>query len=82
MRLGPGGVELARKGLEEVSEEEGVEIPAVGLGVVPGRGGGRREFLDQDRETPRRELAAPVPREVDAVEALEIGLYDVGRLTE
>lgn len=82
MRLGSRGVDLAGEGVEDIREEEGVEIPAVGLGVVPGGGRVWREPLDQDREASRREPAAPVVREVDAVEALKVSLYDVGRLTK
>lgn len=73
---------LAGEGVEEIREEEGVEIPAVVFGVVPGRGRGGRELLDQYREPSGREPAAPVVREVDAVEVLEISLYDVGSLAE
>jgi hypothetical protein len=38
--------------------------------------------VDEDREASEREPAAPVVREVDAVEALEIGLYRVGVVAE
>jgi len=38
--------------------------------------------VHEDGEAPERELAAVEPREVDAVDALKVSLYGVGRLTE
>ena len=38
--------------------------------------------MQEDGEPPDRELAAPEVREIDAVEALEIGFYDVDVIAE
>lgn len=75
-------MDLAGKGLEEVSDEELQPGPAVSAAELPHESGVGRELLDQDRQTPKRELTAPVVGEVDLVEALEIGLYQVGMLAE
>ena len=40
------------------------------------------EPRDEDGQAAEGELAAPVGREVDAVEALEVGFYDVSVVAE
>ncbi|MCZ9884639.1 hypothetical protein [Arthrobacter sp. B2a2-09] len=74
---------LARKGVKEVGQKEGLDVPSVIRSRVTAheRGLGR-EVRDEDGETTERELAAPVVREVDAIEAEEVSFYGVGRLTE
>lgn len=47
-----------------------------------GQGGLGREVLYQDRQAPKRELAAPVIGQVYAVEALEVGLQRLGLLAD
>jgi hypothetical protein len=67
--------------LVEVSQEEGVNVPAGGnFACLAGRGRFDREATNQDGKPSERELASPKVREVDVVEALKIGLYRVGVL--
>lgn len=75
-------MDFAGEGLEEVGQEELDSGPTVSAAELPHEGGVRREILDQNGQTPERKLTAPVVREVDLVEALKIGLYQVGMLAE
>jgi len=69
--------------VEHVANQVGVDVPAVGGSAEHARDGRvGREVVHERRETPDREPAAPELREVDAVEALEIGFYGVGVLSE
>jgi hypothetical protein len=80
--LGKPGVRLAREGRVNVAEEVLLARPwGVAVHDARGRGVGR-EVADEDGDAPERELAAVQPREVDAVEALEVGFYGVGVLAE
>jgi hypothetical protein len=80
--LGPVGVCLTDEHAVEVGEEEVGQGPALETRVPPYRGRVGREIVNQDGEPSDGKLAPPVPREVDAVEALEICLYGVGIVAE
>lgn len=70
--------------MEDVGEEVGVDAPAEGgSGLVRVEEGGvRGQVLDKDGQPPERQLAAPQVREVDAVEAKEVGFYGVALRAE
>lgn len=67
----------------DIGQEEGVNIPAGrDFARLAGGGGLGGEIVEEDGETPDGEPASPEVREVDTVEALEIGLYRVRVLGE
>jgi len=67
----------------DVGEEVLGDAPAGGVeGVVPGCGAVGRELRDEGAQPADGELAAVVGREVDAVEALEVGFDGIGGLAE
>lgn len=60
-----------------------MDVPALRrLRFDAARSGVERKVRDEDGEPPDGELAAPVARDVDAVEALKIGFYGVGVIAE
>ena len=78
-----GGVLLAGERRVEVHDDDGLEGDVgrdAGAGSVRGGVGG--EVVEQDRQTSGRELAAVVGRDVDAVEADQVGLYSVAVIAE
>lgn len=74
---------LAGKRVEDVGEEEVGRGEALGDAVLGGPGGRLgREVGDVGTQSPERKLAGPEVREIDAVEATEVGLYGVVVIAE
>lgn len=74
---------LARQGSPHVGEEELRHAPTGRDAVNGGPGGGAgRDLGQQDRQAPKGQAAPVEVAQVDAVEALEVGLYGVAVVAE
>lgn len=74
---------LASERVKEVREQEVAQAPAGVDALERGpRGRVGREVLDQDREPTKRQATPVEVAQVDAVEALKVGLYGAAVLAE